>query len=64
MSDTVILYAGVLCFSLIFAAFVFTVREFRKMSRAEARSASRKRTPDEATQRPLQRGGAHAGITR
>ena len=30
MTDSTILYAGIFCFSLIFVAFVLTVREFSR----------------------------------
>ena len=32
MSDSTILYAGIVCFSLIIIGFVLTAREFRKIA--------------------------------
>ena len=32
MSDSTILYVGIVCFSLIILGFVITVREFRKIA--------------------------------
>lgn len=43
MTDTSILYAGILCFSLTLIGFALTIAEFRKMSRT--RQASVETTP-------------------
>jgi hypothetical protein len=45
MSDSTILYAGIICFSLIIVGFVLTAREF---SRNADNSASGKRKPQVA----------------
>jgi len=42
VSDSTILYAGIVCFSLIIVAFVLTAREFNKIKEP---SDARKRTP-------------------
>lgn len=42
MSDSTILYAGIVCFSLIIVAFVLTAREFSKIKEP---GDARKRTP-------------------
>ncbi|MEO5691577.1 MAG: hypothetical protein ABIQ72_00500 [Usitatibacter sp.] len=36
MSDGTILYAGIVCFSMILVGFALTIHEFRKMARSSS----------------------------